>query len=91
MSVYDVGKTVFVEAVVESYTPGKPFGAVTVRIPGSTDPDGVLDVVQAIVPEPLAIPSDEVEILTPYSGERDEFTDPDDYYGSYYEGASPWT
>ena len=92
MSVFAVGSTVFVEAVVVAHAPGQPFGAVHVRVPGSTDPDHLLDGVEAIVPEPLAVPSAEVYFHgSADSIESDQFTDPDGWpYGEHYEGETPW-
>lgn len=50
---YRRGERVLVEGIVESWEHGRPFGAVTVRFPEATDPAGLLDGVDAVLPQVL--------------------------------------
>lgn len=48
---YKRGERVLVEGVVEGWESGRPFGAVTVRFAEATDPSGLLDGVDAVLPQ----------------------------------------
>lgn len=47
------GQRVLVEGVVVDWEFGRPYGAVTVAFPASTDPSHMLDGVEAVVPQNL--------------------------------------
>lgn len=51
--VYLPGQTVLVEAEVVGYEWARPYGAVLVRFPGSTDPSHTLDGVEALLPQAM--------------------------------------
>jgi len=50
---YRVGERVLVEGTIIDWEYGTPFGAVTVRFEAATDPDYILDGIDAVVPQAI--------------------------------------
>lgn len=63
---YTVGQTVLVEGVVTAVEEGRPFGAVTVRFDGTTDPSHLLDGVELVAPQVLVTPAPSVDVPMGY-------------------------
>ena len=67
---YRVGERVLVEGTIIDWEYGTPFGAVTVRFEAATDPDYILDGIDAVVPQAIVfapsvdVPDDYIDYIT---------------------------